>query len=284
MPNETTTAPPTRSSSPRINTGDCSRPNETPIERRWRAVAGTRRRQSQRAQSLGNRRGRAAEDLGRETQSWTGGGISRGETRRRHATLRPSRRSRRGRERVRIGSESGSESGVVSPPPSAIHATTTPRAAAVAEADARAVALASKQDAERRWRRRREIDAYVSREYAEADAWLPCAATSALAVALTVVATPVGDSPRGDAARDWRWRRRDRRARVGVWKRLVTTRRCSAIARRRRRWRRTRRSRAEAARHRVRRVRRRAASRHGGGRDAREPSKDVGGERRVAQG
>ena len=40
----TTTPPPTRSSSPRINTGDCSRPNETPIERRWRAVAGTRRR------------------------------------------------------------------------------------------------------------------------------------------------------------------------------------------------------------------------------------------------
>ena len=89
-----------------------------------------------------------------------------------------------------FGSESGSESGVVSPPPSAIHAIDA-AVAAVAEADARAVALASKlRDAERRWRLAPgTLDAYVSREYAEADAWLLCAATSALAVALTVVAT-----------------------------------------------------------------------------------------------
>ena len=89
-----------------------------------------------------------------------------------------------------FGSEFGSESGVVSPPPSAIHAIDA-AVAAVAEADARAVALASKlRDAERRWRLAPgTLDAYVSREYAEADAWLLCAATSALAVALTVVAT-----------------------------------------------------------------------------------------------
>ena len=131
---------------------------------------------------------------------------------------------------------------------------------------------------------RRELDAYVSREYAEADAWLLCAATSALAVALTVVATrsvipayaAMGARLAVEKARSASARRGLEEARYDA-ARAARSRGGGEVA--------TNEARARRPRHLYDGF---DDGRHLGtetpGRDAREPSKDVGGERRVAQG